>query len=368
MKILHIINNLGSGGAERLLEESLPIMKKNQNIEIEVLLLTDEKNVFDKKLYSEGIKISVVPLRKIYDFRNIFFIRKFIISEKFDIVHAHLFPTQYWVSLASKLIWNNKPKFITTEHSTNNKRREKSYFKIIEKLIYLSYDSIVSISEQANCNLKQWLGINKAKFITIENGINIDKFKNAKPYEKEKINNIFSDKTKLICMVGRFTEAKNQRTLIKAIKDLPNDIHLLLVGEGYLKENNMKLAHDLKVSNRVHFLGFRNDVERILKTCDIIVLSSNWEGLSLSSVEGMASGKPFIASRVNGLEEVVGSHGILFENNNDKELRNIILELFSNKKYYNEISLRCMKRAEDYNIDNMVKKEIELYLTKKYRY
>lgn len=362
MKILHVINNLGSGGAEKLIEETLPIMNKNKAVEVEVLLLTDEKNVFDKKLKEDGIKISFVPLRKIYSIRNIFYIRNFIIKGRYDVVHVHLFPCQYWVAIASRFIFRHKPKFITTEHSTNNRRRTKKYFKWIEKNIYSSYDKVVSISKKTQDNLILWINPNEKdlkKFIVIENGIDIIRCSEAEPYKKSEISRKFNKNTKLVCMVGRFHEAKDQGTLIKAINKLPEEIHLILVGEGPLKEKNEDLAKQLEVYDRVHFLGFRNDVERILKTSDIVVLSSKWEGLSLSAIEGMACGKPFVASRVEGLEEIVGGYGLLFEQGNENELSEIIAELLNKKEFYDEVTDKCLERAKSYDVNNMVNKLLQ---------
>jgi hypothetical protein len=78
MKILHIINNLGSGGAEKLIEDTLPIMNKKEDIELEVLLLTDKNNVFAESLKKQGIKINVIGTDNIYSPTNIISIRKFI--------------------------------------------------------------------------------------------------------------------------------------------------------------------------------------------------------------------------------------------------------------------------------------------------
>lgn len=364
MKILHVINNLGSGGAEKLIEQTLPLMNKVNDIDVEVLLLTDKKNIFDKKLKEKRIRISIAPFRSIYSIRNIFYIRNYIVKGKYDVVHVHLFPSQYWVSLAAKMILKNKPKFITTEHNTYNRRRSKKYFKLIDNIIYSSYDKIISISDKTQENLISWLEIDGkkiGKFTTVENGIDLTKFSNANPYEKRRINNNFDENTKLICMIGRFCEQKDQQTLIKTMKILSESVHLLLIGEGPLKQKNQDLAEQLEVNNRVHFLGFRDDVERILKTSDIVVLSSNWEGLSLASIEGMACGKPFIASRVEGLKDIVGGYGILFEQGNEDELSKIIIELLDKRDFYNEVTDRCLERAECYDVNNMVDKLLSVY-------
>lgn len=362
MKVLHIINNLGQGGAQKLVSDIVPIMSKYHNIEVEVLLLTEKYNLFGKKLNSNSIKVSTISKRKLRDPLNILYIRDFIVNNNFDIIHVHLFPALYWTSLASKLIIKNKPKFLLTEHSTFNKRRVNKYLRPLEKVIYSNFDKIVSISPETQEELINWLSPKTTeKFITIENGIDIDRYKNAKPYNKSKLIRARSNNVKIVCMVGRFSQQKDQSTIIRALQYLPKNVHLILVGDGELKEKNQLLCKSLGLEDRVHFLGIRDDVERILKTSDIIVLSSNWEGFGLAAVEGMAAGKPVIASNVPGLANVVSDAGLLFTKGKDSDLANKINILIENNDLYHKLSLAAEKRAELFSLDKMVDKYIELY-------
>lgn len=364
MKILHIISGLGSGGAQKLVEETVPLINRYKDVEVEVLLLNDRNNVFDKKLRDSGIKVEVVPFRNPRSPLNIFFIRKYLVTGDYDIVHVHLFPTSYWVALASKILFKNNCKLIFTEHSTHNSRREKWYFKYIDIFIYSNYDKVISISKNTQENLLKWINSSKTninKFTVIENGINLRRFTEAKSYKKSEINSNLNQDNKLLCMVGRFGKQKDQSTIIYAMRNLPTDTHLILVGEGQLKQENEKLAKELGVGSRVHFLGVRNDVERILKTVDILILSSHWEGFGLAAVEGMAAGKPVIASNVEGLREVVKGAGILFEKGNSNDLALKINDLSNNDEKYESISSLCLKRAEQFDINIMVEQYLNLY-------
>ena len=364
MKVLHIINNLGSGGAEKLLEDLIPLMNKMENMEVDILLLTDKNNVFCDSLINKGVKVDVVKYKNMYDIRNIFEIKKYIVNGGYDIVHSHIFPTQYWVALSRVFLRNKKVKFVTTEHSTHNRRREKFYFKPIDKFIYSQYDSIISITEKTRDNLIAWIDPKRKKIdkhVVIENGVDIEKIKAALPYKKNELIKGITENTKLICMVGRFSEAKDQPTLIRAVNKLSGDIHLVLVGEGPLMADNKKMAEELGISDRVHFLGFRQDIPRILKTVDIVVLSSHWEGLSLASIEGLASGKPFIGSKVPGLEEIVEGHGVLFEKGNYNQLCEIITSLINDSKIYNETAKSCVQQSKKYELKNTVISLWKLY-------
>ena len=90
-------------------------------------------------------------------------------------------------------------------------------------------------------------------------------------------------------------------------------------------------------------------------------MSSEYEGLSLSSIEGMAAGKPFVATDVNGLREVVKDAGVLFELYDSVQLATILMRLKSDKEYYEKIVSKCRKRASQYDIQQMVEKYLNVY-------
>ena len=142
---------------------------------------------------------------------------------------------------------------------------------------------------------------------------------------------------------------------------MPDKYKLILIGEGENIEKCRKMVFDLTLDNRVYFLGVRDDVPQILKSVNVIVMSSLYEGLSLSSIEGLASGIPFIASDVDGLREVVENNGLLFPPGDDKKLAETILSVIDNTEFANEIVTRSLLNVEKYSLDNMVKEYYELY-------
>ena len=154
-------------------------------------------------------------------------------------------------------------------------------------------------------------------------------------------------------MVARFDYPKRQDTLVEAIALLPNQFHAIFVGgtkDDAGLQRVQQLAYNLGVNDRVHFLYLRSDVPRILKSSDVVLMSSEYEGLSLSSIEGMACGHPFIATNVNGLREVVSGAGELFECGNPQELAQLLSRLHSDIDFYNEVTKRCLLRATGYDI------------------
>ena len=90
-------------------------------------------------------------------------------------------------------------------------------------------------------------------------------------------------------------------------------------------------------------------------------MSSHWEGLSLSNIEGMASGKPFVASDVNGLHEVTEGYGILFPHEDAKALSVILQRLHDNETYYQQVAESCYRRAQMFDINKMVDEYVGVY-------
>jgi glycosyltransferase involved in cell wall biosynthesis len=356
MKILHYINNLTSGGAEKLLTDILPIIK-NQDHEVEVLIINNYKNVskYDSILKEHGIKVRSFQT----SFYNPFQILKlvFIIKkEKYNIVHAHLFPSQYWLAFASFFL-DKKTKLTKTEHSSFNKRRKYSLLKTMEKIIYNRYDLIIAISENVRNNLESWIGKSK-KIIIIENGINLSEVQKSISTK----NKLFSGKFKNILMVGRFDGyIKDHSTLLKAIEKLPDNIHLFFAGDGPNKKNVMDLVQFLNLENRVHFLGLRNDVINLMHYADLNVLSTNHEGFSGVTLESLASRKPFIGSDVEGVKEIVPNNSFLFSVGNANELSFKISQILKSEDLRNRMIQESTQHIKNFDISIMVNKYLDSY-------
>lgn len=364
MKVLHVINGLGAGGAEKLLFDLLPLLNKYRDIDVDLLLLTDKNSVYKEQLMNKGINVYVCGSNKLYSIKNLFFIRSLILKGKYNIVHAHLFPVSYYISLISKTIINNNIHFIFTEHSTYNRRRDKFIMRYIEKYIYSSFCKILSISKGTEKNLIEWLRPTRKlnNFIVVENGVDLRNYYTSSSLPKTIFSQHINKSDKLICMIGRFSHQKDQGTLIKAMTLLDDDVHLLLIGEGEYKHKNKKLAEELKLSERVHFLGFRKDVSNILQSVDITVMSSVWEGFGLAALEGMASKKPVIASDVGGLREIIDRDDLLFKVGDHIHLAEIIKSLLNDADYYNQVCNHLFNRSKNFDINKTTDKIKSIYL------
>ena len=320
MKILHVINLMKLGGAQSLLVPLTKIQKEEGNDVIILQLVPTADRTLIDQVEANGVKIiTLSKSRSVYSPLFIFSLKNYL--KDCDVAHVHLFPAQYWVAL-SRFLFRIKTPIITTEHSTNNKRRNKSLFKNVDKFIYGQYNYVVACADKALETFNQRYFSKKIHAISIPNGIDVTRYNKATLYNKSDLLGI-DDSCKVITMVARFVYPKRQDILVKALAHLPNEFHVAFVGGSEINDSGLdevwQCANDNNVSDRVHFLYARKDVPEILKSSDYIVMSSEYEGLSLSSLEGMAAGV-FLASNVNGLRDVVEGAGVLFEYDTPNDL------------------------------------------------
>lgn len=355
MKILHIINSLGGGGAEKLIIETSPLLIEKGN-NVDILLLNGEKTFFYEELEKQHICQIFSLGNSFYNPLYIFKIIPFL--SKYELIHVHLFPCMYFVAIA-KMLSLKKVKLIFTEHNTSNRRLAKIALRPLEKFIYSFYQKIICITPEVKDELILKLGIKQEKLAIIENGINLEKVMKAVKSDRSKFG--YTDGDVLLIMVAAFREQKDQDTVINTLTELPANYKLLLVGDGIRKSHLETLALKLKVAERINFMGFRSDVYALYKMCNIAILSSHWEGFGLASVEAMASGTPIIASDVNGLNNVVKGGGLLFEKGNVKELKNRILELVNDSEFYKKVSVAGLQKSSIYSISKNVDKLTEVY-------
>ena len=188
------------------------------------------------------------------------------------------------------------------------------------------------------------------KFTNIYSGIQFDKFKRSADIGEKKETLGISDQETVVGMVGRLSKQKAPQYFIRAVPDVlkenPN-VRFLLVGDGELRSKVAKLAEKLGVDRAVTFLGFRDDVPEVLQVLDIFVLTSLWEGLGRSLTEAMYMGCPVVATKVEGVPELVvdGKTGILVEPKDSGAIARGIIELINQPSKAKDMGKAARRRV-----------------------
>lgn len=360
MRILIVINSLKAGGAEKLIVTFINELSKACDYEIKLLVLSSKYAVHLPGI--DGHKRVQVEFlgRNEYNPLLISKIRRKM--NGWDIIHVHLFPAQYFVGLASVVCFGKKKsKLFFTEHNNHNKRMGKPFFRGFEKWIYNRYDGIIAITEMINKKLKDWTG--HSKIMTIPNGLSLCTIVGAPVYGRRDFTHQLDLplNSKLILMAARFEEPKRQDLLVEAVRYLPDNFCVLLAGTGNAEDEVRKAVAEFGVQGRVKFLGFRTDIYALMKSVDVNVLWSDYEGMSGAALEALASGKPFLGSDVPGIQDVVPSSAFLFEDTASLVAKiTMLCDDAERAAYYGKTGREHVKQ---YDMATMVEKHIAAYRT-----
>ena len=362
MRILQVITSMLTGGAETLVVNLVPRLRAMGH-EVDVCVFNGVETPLMERLRKENQGIKIWKLG--HSFYNPLFILKLArIMRKYDIVHTHNSSPQLYVALASVLC---SVELCSTEHNTSNRKRSWKWYAPIESWMYGRYDHIICISDIAEKKLREYMGGEWTnpfsekynRISTINIGVDVEAIHNAVPEAKLMA---VKEGRMAILMVAGFRDAKDQDTIVRALSLLDkNKYEVWFAGIGERQDTVKELAIRLGVADRVRFLGLRNDIPNVLKAADIIVMSSHWEGLSLSNIEGMAAGKPFIALDVNGLREVTKGYGILFPEGDAATLAQEIQKLHDAPTSYESVARQCYTRAQEYDINKTAEGYARIY-------
>jgi starch synthase (maltosyl-transferring) len=162
------------------------------------------------------------------------------------------------------------------------------------------------------------------KLVVIPNGVDFDRFHEAEPADLSRFG--IPDGAKVLLTVGRLDPQKAPLELVRIFAELAADHpewHLLLVGDGLLRTELRQLIDAGGLGVRVHLAGWQADVPEIMRACDLFVLNSRWEGMPNVVLEAAAAGLPVIATRCEGVAEIIesGVSGVLVEVNQPQAMR-----------------------------------------------
>ncbi|WP_407331540.1 glycosyltransferase [Enterovibrio sp. 27052020O] len=327
-KVLHIINDLSlNGGAQRFVIDL--VCPPPDGYEIRVITLEDT-NDFHADMQAQGVKCYVWDKLSLRE--------KWQILRWPDLIHGHLFPSIY-IALAAF-----GKKRVQTEHATHNRRRDHIWMKPFEFYLYWRYQATVCITEQVQQALEDFLPQWKSHYQVILNGIDLSKY----PLKVKSVP--AADVPIRIGMVGRFHAYKDHPTLIRALALLPERYELHFAGDGDRRDEYQALVKSLALDSRVVFHGVRSDIPSFLNDMDVYVQSSIVEGFGLAAVEAMAAGLPVLASRVQGMREVIDNEASLFAVGDEKTLVQMIAALCDEEANYQVSAQHSISRCQHFTL------------------
>ncbi|NNU77315.1 glycosyltransferase [Clostridium estertheticum] len=370
-KVLIMMNNLAGGGAEKVLINLMDNFDY-KNYTVDLFLLRKEGvylenvnsnvtilNLFDIKIINNNL---FGILRKIYIalvvrffiiFPEVFY--KLNIKKNYDVEIAYM-EGQVTAILSGSL--NKKSRKVAWVHTDLMKYKTFTLRK--QKKIYKNYDSIVCVSEESKQSFLKLFEDYSIKVTSIPNIIDIDEINKL---ANEKTNHIFKNNT--IIVVGRLIESKRFDLIINAHRLLLDENinnELIIVGDGYKKNQLMELAKELKVDKSVLFKGFLKNPYPYMKNADIVVLCSDYEGLPTVLCEAIVMNKAIVTTNFTGVDSLLnfGQFGMVIEKNNYIALKDGLKRIFTNRKLKEDYELKCDQRKSIFDTKNVMKQVYDL--------
>lgn len=309
--ILHLIDTTGPGGAETVFTNLLKELEQTEFRNI--VVLRGEGWVADK-VRSLGITPHLIDSKGSFNIDYIKALRQLIISEKVDLIHAHLLGSNVYGALLALIC--RKP-MIATFHGAVDVAAGERFLKAKFFLIGCGASSIVCVSKRLQQELADRSPLPAHKLELIYNGVDPQAFARTPASGLKKELGLPQDAT-VVVSIGNIRPAKGYEYLVDAaitMAEREPKVHFVVVGHQKKQLFNQLMDQVAKAprSPNIHWLGFRPDVADILRQADIFLLPSVSEGFSISTVEAMMAGVPVIATRSGGPEEIVidGASGIL---------------------------------------------------------
>ncbi|WLR41569.1 glycosyltransferase family 1 protein [Bacillus carboniphilus] len=303
IKVLHVVGAMNAAGLETLIMNIYRNIDRSK-IQFDFVVQTTEKCFYDDEIIEMGGRIISHPKPKKGLRRYKDALEKTIKEYgPYDAIHSHvLFFSGVVLPVAKK---QNIPIRIAHSHNTSDSKTDsilrKIYRQFMRKEILKNSTHLIGCSKEAGeyvfGNSPVKLGAAKH----FPNAIDLTKYKNLSKDKSYLIKELeISTDATIIGHIGRFTRQKNHVFIIEIfsafLKEDPN-AHLVLVGDGDERDNIVKLVHEKRLGNNVHFLGLRKDIEYILSSIDVFLFPSLYEGLGIVLVEAQAAGVPCVISK-----------------------------------------------------------------------
>ena len=162
--------------------------------------------------------------------------------------------------------------------------------------------------------------------------------------------------------VGRLVPQKNHERLLEAVARLDPGVRVWVVGEGELRPALERRAHELGVDGRVRFAGLRRDAAEIIAHADLLVFSSDWEGLSVAAQEALAAGTPVVSTPVQGMAELLeGRAGIVAREPTADALAEALGDALGDPARRAAMAAAAREIAGRYTVDAMLDEYERLY-------
>jgi glycosyltransferase involved in cell wall biosynthesis len=304
-RLLHLIDHLGSGGAQEALL-SLAKYLDRRRFQVEVATLHGQGH------YGEICRQLAVPLHVLSPHKYLpLYLPKLLHllkTGKFDLIHCHLTASNLIGKPLAAIL--GVPLIFNYDQNDMYRTQQKTRL-LLDRLANLLTDHIVAVSASTRDFLIRREGVPAEKITLIYNGVDLARFQPASDAStrvtwRRKWG--LPENTPVVAGVGRLRRQKNFPLFLRVAREVLQEVPqagFVIAGEGPERQDLEILARDLGIASQVHFLGYVRDTRELYEAVDLLLMTSHAEGTPLTVLEAMAMGVPVVATRVDGMAEVL---------------------------------------------------------------
>lgn len=368
LRVVHLIKVKGIAGAERHLLDLLQGLRA-RDVDARLLLLTPPDGSAEGMALAatqREIPLERIPIQRHLDPGLIGRIHSVLTPIKPQIAHVHLWHADLYGTIAARLA--RVPVVITSRHNDDPRRRQ-AVLRLLYGLIWRMTDAGIAISDAVKRFTVDVEGVPTRKVHTIHYGIPLPVTKYDKREARQRLRAEINaaPEAPVLGMVCRLMNAKGLPDAIEAfslIMDEFPDARLVIAGEGDLRASLEQQIRKLKLSGRVHLLGWREQPIALMAGLDVLLSPSVREGFGLTLLEAMSQAIPIIGSTASAIPEVVadGQTGLLVPPRDPAALSEAMRVLLRDKPLRMHLGLLGEERLETlFSAATMVDRTLSLY-------
>jgi len=361
LRVLFLIDRVGdTGGAERA-AWALAMHLPRDRFEVWMCSTRHAHPAAVAALTESGVRHVNIGRRSKWDVHRLAALVALVRRERFDILHAHMFGSNLWGTLIGRAC--GVPVLIAHEHTWSymgNPLRKWLDGRVIGRLA-TRFIAVSSLDAERMVSIEH---VPAEKVVMIPNAY-VPRPGSVGGNLRQELE--IADHTPLVAVVSILRPQKALSVLLDAfpqVLEAVQDAHLIIAGDGPCRGSLEQQAQKLGLTDKVHFLGRRKDVDAILSAADVAAMSSDFEGTPLVTYECMANRTPLVATAVGGLLDIIedGRTGMLVAPRDPSALAAALINLLTDPVRRERIAAAAAERLEDFTLEAAVRRYAGLYL------
>ncbi|MFN0189153.1 MAG: glycosyltransferase family 4 protein [Bacteroidia bacterium] len=358
MKVLHVSTPMSWRGGE---QQAAYLVGALKEMKVEVTVLTPNHSELSKRLQKDGINVINFESRGVLDLSLARKIEKVCRKHRFDLIHTHDSHAHSAAVLSAAVFSNITPIIVSRRVdfavSSNLFSKWKYNHASIKKIICVS-EMILKITAPS---IKD-----KKKLAVVHSGINTSNYNFSLDSNLLKNELNLSQDALLVGNLSALADHKDFPTFLAVAKEVISanpKVHFIIAGSGDEKSGIEKFIEENNLTSRIHLLGFRKDVEKVMKSLDVFLITSKTEGLGTIVLEAFAAEIPVVATRAGGIPELVsdGITGLLVEVGNVDGCTLAVQKILSDRELKTKLVSNAKIKVQGFSFQATAQKTLSIY-------